>query len=229
MRYLFIFIVSLLVVLPAKAQNDKLIYPLNAMSLNLFSVKQRQIIGEGNIYYGDVFQADKYYPHYFNGVAYNRRFGKMNFARINFNYFQKQDEESKDFLSTDGSISDIEFAIGYHRYFFDFWVTPYLGLDLKVAWGHQIKRFEDFSEPSFTKLDMDTFGFGFSPLFGLKFYTSLPVSFALETSMDFMKNREKGNYYYWEPDIIPENSEVDNTGNLTRFNPVAALYITLEF
>ncbi len=229
MRYLISIILLFFVIFPTTAQNDKLIYPLNAMSLNLFSVKQRQIIGEGNIYYSDVFQADKYYPHYFSGVGYTRRFGKMNFARINFNYFQKQDEESKELQSTDGSISDIEFSLGYHRYFFDFWVTPYLGLDLKVTWGHQVKRFEDFAEPSFTKLDTDTFGFGFSPLFGLKFYTPSPVSFAVETSMDFLKVREKGNYYYWEPDIIPVNNEMDNTSNISRFNPVAAIYITLEF
>lgn len=229
MRYLLSLFVLLFILLPLKAQGDKLVLPLNSMSLNIFSVKQRQIIAEGNPYYHEVFQGNKYYPHYFHGVGYTRRFKKMNFVRLNFNYFQKQDEESKDYVSSEGSFSEIEFALGYQRYFFDYWVTPYVGLDLKILWGHSNSRFEDFFEPSFTKLDLDEFGYGFSPFFGLKFYTPSPVSFSLETSWDFLKIREQGNYYYWEPDIVPENQAVDNSKSLSRFNPVAALYITLEF
>ena len=229
MRYLLSLIVLLFILLPLKAQGDKLVLPLNSMSLNLFSVKQRQIIAEGNAYYHDVFQGEKYYPQYFHGVGYARRFKKQNFARFNFNYYQKQDEESKDYVSSEGNFSEIEFALGYQRYFFDFWVIPYVGVDLKVLWGHSNSRFEDFFEPSFTKLNLDEFGYGFTPFLGLKFYTPSPVSFSLETSWDFLRIKEKGNYYYWEPDIVPENLPVENSKSLSRFNPVAALFITLEF
>ena len=229
MRYLLSLIVLLFILLPLKAQGDKLVLPLNSMSLNLFSVKQRQIIAEGNAYYHDVFQGEKYYPQYFHGVGYARRFKKQNFARFNFNYYQKQDEESKDYVSSEGNFSEIEFALGYQRYFFDFWEILFIHFCRHVFTHPSNSRFEDFFEPSFTKLNLDEFGYGFTPFFGLKFYTPSPVSFSLETSWDFLRIKEKGNYYYWEPDIVPENLPVENSKSLSRFNPVAALFITLEF
>ena len=75
MKYFLIFAISLLLTIPLSGQNREIEQDLNELSFNLFSVKERQVVIGGK----------KYYPYYFQGISYKRRFKTKNFFRSSFN------------------------------------------------------------------------------------------------------------------------------------------------
>lgn len=219
MKYFLIFASTLLLTIPLSGQNQEIEIDLNELSFNLFSVKERQVVIGGK----------KFYPYYFQGISYKRRFGTKNFLRSSFNYFQKLDEVNERNVESVGNFSEIEFGLGYQREFLTGWVRPYLAADLKVLWGQSDQENNDTSQPSFEKLEVNEFGVGVSPVVGVIVKTPTPLSVGFEVSFDFLMVWENGKRYFWEPDIVPINEQFEDSGYVSRFNPVAGIFIILEF
>jgi hypothetical protein len=70
---------------------------------------------------------------------------------------------------------------------------------------------------------------GVSPTIGVRFETKTALSISVETNLQLIMTRERGTIFYWEPDIVPEYTDVDNSVFFSRWNPVSGLFITLEF
>ncbi|MDX2442295.1 MAG: hypothetical protein QNK30_00720 [Bacteroidales bacterium] len=219
MKYIFIIASTILLTCPLFGQNQHIELDLNELSFNLFSVKERQVVKGGQ----------KYYPYYFQGISYKRRFNTKNFVRSSFNYFQKLDEVSDQDTESVGNFSEIEFAVGYQREFLTQWLRPYVAADLKILWGKSDQENDDRAQPSFENFKMNYFGVGVSPVAGILFKTPTPLSIAFELSFDFLMVWESGTRYYWEPDVVPINEPIEDSGYVTRFNPVAGIFIILDF
>ena len=219
MKYFLIFASVLLLTFPVFAQNQDIELDLNEVSFNLFSVKERQVVKGGQ----------RFYPYFFQGVSYKRRFGTKNFIRSSFNYFQKLDEVKSTDTESKGNFSEIEFGVGYQRVFLNKWIKPYLAADLKILWGHSDQENDDHVIPSFEKFELNDFGMGVSPVIGVLLRTPTPLSVAFESSFDFLMVWQEGTRYFWEPDIVPVQENVKESGYVTRLNPVAGIFITLEF
>ena len=219
MKYFLIFASVLFLTFPVFAQNRDIELDLNEVSFNLFSVKERQVVLGGQ----------RFYPYFFQGVSYKRRFGTKNFIRSSFNYFQKLDKVEIPDAESKGNFSEIEFGVGYQRVFLNKWIRPYLATDLKILWGHSDQENDDYLLPGFEKFKLSDFGVGVSPVIGVLLRTPTPLSVAFEASFDFLMVWQEGTRYYWEPDIVPVQENVKESGYVTRLNPVAGIFITLEF
>ena len=219
MKYFLIFASVLFLTFPVFAQNQYIELDLNEVSFNLFSVKERQVVIGGQ----------RFYPYIFQGVSYKRRFGTKNFIRSSFNYFQKLDKVESPDAESKGNFSEIEFGVGYQRVFLNKWLKPYLAADLKILWGHSDQENDDYLLPGFEKFKLSDFGVGVSPVIGVLLRTPTPLSVAFEASFDFLMVWQEGTRYYWEPDIVPVHENVEESGYVTRLNPVAGIFITLEF
>jgi len=204
--------------LPIQAQNNGLLLPVNQVSFNVFSYKNREVVDGG----------PGYYPYLFSGASYKRMIND-HILRFNFNYFQKFDEHLNPEISSTGNYKEIELGFGYQRTFFEYWVKPYLAADIVILNSSATRENESVLGNSYEKSDMRVFGMGFSPIFGLRFETNTALSLSVEMNLQFIMTWERGSVFYWEPDIVPEYTDVNNSEFITRWNPVSGLFLTLDF
>ena len=217
MKY-FLAILSIIVISFQVKGQVEIELPKNEFSFNLLSLKNRYVVEGGK----------KYYLNFLHGLSYKRYFNK-NAIRFNFSYFQKIDEIENSQSESDGNFSEIEFGLGYQRGFLNNWIKPYIAVDFKIMGGNLVEERTDILNPSYEKYDINKLGIGISPTFGVKFETKTPLSFSIETNVEMLMYRDDGSVYFWSPAEVPDLSDVNKSGFRSGFNPVAALFISLEF
>ncbi len=219
MRRLFSLTLFITFFLPLQAQFEEILLPVNEVSFNAFSLKNWQVVDGG----------PNYYPYFFQGVSYKRMIND-HILRFSFNFFQKLDEHIDAGTSSTGNFKEIEFGFGYQRTFFDYWIKPYVAADFVILNSTSLKVNESVPEESFREeKDIWKFGMGVSPIVGVRFETKTALSFSLETSLQLVTIWERGTIEYWEPDIVPRYTDVNNSGFNARWNPVAGVFLTLKF
>ena len=218
MRSLFLLTLFFVLFLPLHAQYEEILLPENMLSFNIFSVKNREVVDGGQ----------NYYPYLFSGASYKRLIGNY-ILRFSFNYFQKLDEHQEAEISSTGNFKEIEIGIGYERAFFDYFIKPYVAADLVYMNNTSIRKNESILGTSYERFEIRTFGMGISPTIGIRIETTKALSFSLETNFQLLMTWEKGTILYWEPDIVPEFVDVENSGFFSRWNPISGLFLTLEF
>ncbi len=217
MKYFFTILSIIFISFPVKGQ-EEIELPKNEFSFNLLSVKNRYVVEGGK----------KYYLNFLHGLSYKRHFNK-NAIRFNFNYFQKIDKIDNSQSESSGNYSEIEFGLGYQRGFLNSWIKPYIAVDLKIMGGNLVEERNNNLNPSYEKYDINKLGIGISPTLGVKFETKTPLSFSIETNVEMLMYREEGSVYFWSPTEIPDLSDVNKSDYRSRFNPVTAFFISLEF
>lgn len=219
MRHLLLLILFFALFFPLQAQYEEILLPINEVSFNVFSFKNRQVVnGE-----------PKYYPYLFQGVSYKRLIDD-HIIRFSFNFFQKLDEYKDAKTSSTGNFKEIELGLGYQRTFFDYWIKPYIAADFVILNSTSLKVNESVPAENFREeKDIRKFGMGVSPIIGVRIETNTALSFSMETNLQLLMTWERGTIEYWEPDIVPKYIDVDNSGFDARWNPVAGLFLTLKF
>lgn len=218
MQRLFIFTLFIALFFPLQAQYEEILLPVNEMSFNVFSFKNREVVDGG----------PNYYPYFFQGASYKRMIGD-HVLRFSFNYFQKLDEQMDADISSVGNFKGVELGFGYQRTFFEYWIKPYLAADFVILNSTSLRENESVLGKSYEKSDIRSFGMGISPIIGVRFETNTALSFSLETNLQLLMTWENGTIFYWEPDIVPEYIDVANSGFTSRWNPVSGIFLTLEF
>jgi len=219
MRRLLLLTLFIALFLPLQAQYEEILLPVNEVSFNVFSFKNWQVVDEGPIYY----------PYFFQGVSYKRMLDD-HILRFSFNFFQKLDEHLDSETSSTGNFKEIELGFGYQRIFFESRVKPYIAGDFVILNSTSLKVNESIPAENFREeTDIRKFGMGVSPIVGVRFETNTALSFSLETSLQLIMTWERGTREYWEPDIVPSYTDVNNSGFEARWNPVAGLFLTLKF
>ena len=219
MRRLFLLTLFIAFLLPLQAQYEEILLPVNEVSFNVFSFKNMKVVDGG----------PNYYPYFFQGVSYKRMIDD-HILRFSFNFFQKLDEYQDAETSSTGNFKEIEFGLGYQRTFFDYWIKPYVAADFVILNSTSLRVNESVPAENFREeMDIRKFGMGVSPIIGARVETNTALSFSVETSLQLVMIWERGTIEYWEPDIVPKYTDVTNSGFNARWNPVAGVFLTLEF
>lgn len=218
MKRFFVLLILVCTIIQAFPQEEEVKIPLNEVSINLFTVKKKQVVDGG----------PSYYPYFFQGIHYRRKI-ENNLIRVSLGYYQKVDEMESAVMNSFGNFVEVDLAVGYQRLFFQKWIRPYVAGDIVFQITRHDKENETPEEDFYEKYELMEFGFGLAPTLGLRFQVTNVLSFSLETSLQLIMLRESGTLFRWEPGVLPLYADIDNTGLQTIFNPLSAVLITLEF
>lgn len=219
MKRLFLLFITLHFTAAAFSQYEDILVPKNRLMFNLFTVKARQVADGGQ----------KYYPYAFNGLSYHRSLSENGYLRFRFNYFYKEEErEETDPLRT-GKFKELEFSAGYQRQFTRFFIKPYLAGDLAIIRNNSLRENTGILIESYEKKDINHFAVGILPAAGLRIETGTALNFAIETNLELLWCKSEGTTFYHVASTVPIKGTVDESGFLARWNPVSALYISLDF
>ncbi len=218
MKRIFFLLFGFSVVISVAGQYSDILIPQNEVSFNLFSIKKRQVVDGG----------PQYYPYFFQGISYRRKI-RGNLIRFNFSYFQKLDEVNTALMESQGNFTEIQFGVGYQRNFLEKMVQPYVAGDLIILGGRHEKENETIAGDFFEKIESRHFGIGIAPAVGVRLQATRALSFSLESSVQLLMLWESGTRFHWEPTVVPEYININDSGFEARLNPVSAVFITLEF
>ena len=218
----FLFFMACLLLTPilAPAQNADFILRRNKFSINLFSLVNRPVVND----------REDYYPVLFHGILYTRDIGSNYFLRARFDYFQRNRDNSSEGNMNVNLYSDIFMGGGWGHVFFSSGVIrPYLAADLGMI--SVLKYSEDggVTAGSYRKIQSRHLGASLMPLAGVTFQVSPVLSFSLETNVELGYAHEKGTDFFWGPDRVPIESDIERNIFFFRWNPVGLLSVELSF
>ena len=218
MKRFSVLLVLLSTVIPVNAQEADIMVTRNEISINLFTVKNKQVVDGG----------PSFYPYFFQGIHYKRKI-EDHIIRVTLGYYQRVDELKTSQMNSFGNFVEVDLGVGYQRHFFKKKIQPYLAGDILLQGSRHDKENETPEEDFYEKYEIRVIGFGIAPTLGLRARVSNVLSFSLETSVQLILNKESGTLFRWEPNILPVYADLNTTRLNTFFNPISALLITLEF
>ena len=218
MKRLPALLLLMFMVIPVFSQEEEVAITMNEVSINLFTVKNKQVVDGG----------PSYYPFFFQGIQYRRKM-ENNLIRASLGYYQKVDELETAGMSSFGNFVQVDLGVGYQRLFLKKRVRPYVAADIVFQMARHDKENETTTDDFYEKYELRDIGLGLAPTLGLRFQVTNVLSFSLETSIQWILLRESGTLYRWEPNVLPLYEDIQSTGLKTHFNPLSAVLITLEF
>ncbi len=202
------------------SQGD-LIVLQNKMSVNLFSYVQRPVIPYDNAYY----------PMAMHGLIYTRQINMNRFARVRFDYFQRNlDHSVPDKHYFDVHLyTSLEMGAGYEQGFGEKIVKPYLAGDILFTNALLYAETGGTDAGTYEKRQTRQMGISALPALGFTLQVSRVVSFSVETNFELGYAHEKGTDFTWTADGIPLNTPLKHSLFIHRWNPVSLLAFELSF
>lgn len=171
---------------------------------------------------------------FFNGIKYRRVYDR-NIFRSSIAIKKKKHSsfeylEASDFAES-YSYNESIYKIGYERIltktFFN--LKTYYSLDLFVLDSYCTRKFRGGYSNNVEEKELNYFGFGISPSFGLKYQLYKAFYLTIETNLEIAKLYETGTIREGSYSEINNTRKIQNSSFEYRFNPIESFVLSYSF